>query len=118
MKTTLNGLPTEMKQTITNIETSFKSDYETHRVVVVFNPMKTKYNGTIEAVVFFGNENESGWRVKDGVGNKRNEVRQQVADRHGININLVRGQALYSRLQSCGNGMAKDVNSGGFVKLH
>jgi len=74
----------------------------------------------IDAIVWLGNDQEPGWRVKDCSGldagsvvtNKRKVVRQEVADKLGISIEQVRGQALYSRLTSCGGGMLKNDNGG------
>lgn len=96
-------------------------------VSVEVNATRTK-RAMIDAVVFFGNGDEAGWRLKDdsqslnrltgkfeGVADKRKQVKIEVAEKLGISYDNVRGQALYSSIRPCGDGMAKTSN--GYVHL-
>ena len=70
----------------------------------------------IEVLVLL-NDTEAGWRCKDGAEDKRNQVKGEVAASLGVLPATIRLQARYSRLQPTGDGMAKDMNTGGYVIL-
>ena len=110
-------------------QTKIKTSLGEFTVIIEMNTTRN-VNKMIDAIVWFGNANEPGWRLKDdseslnmstgkfeGVAEKRKQVKIEVANKLGIALEQVRGQALYSRFQPCGNGMAKDTNTGGYIRL-
>lgn len=112
---------THFQQPIINNRIEVATSLGTFTVVVTINSTRTK-SLMIDAIVLLGNASEAGWRVKDQQeGDTRLQprfiVRKEVAQKLGIAVEQVRGQALYSRLSPCGDGMAKDANTGGYVKL-
>src|SRR3972149_2700472 len=104
-----------MKHQITKTLVTMATTLGTFNVLITINPART-HQQWIDAVVHLGDAYTPGWRIKDCNGlnhgsvktNKRLIVRQEVAKQLGISLDSVRGQALYSRLQPTGDGMARD----------
>lgn len=68
----------------------------------------------ITATALVGTPNEPGWRLKDGAGEKRRQVAEDVANAMGLTLRSINIQALYSRLQAYPDGSIKDRNTGGY----
>ena len=86
-------------------------------VIVNLSICASRKSGMIEAVAVVGDDINPGWRLKDGATQRRKEVAEDVARTLGIEPNLVRVQAAYSRLGPLRpDGMIQDRNTGGYYQ--
>jgi hypothetical protein len=87
-------------------------------VIVNLSICASRKGGMIRATAVVGDDTSPGWRLKDGAGDRRKEVAEDVARAIGIDLKLVSIQAAYSRLGPLSpDGMIEDRNTGGYYRV-